>query len=322
MTHPRPLFYYDAGLKLLPIDLAIDVRRPHAQAFVSHAHADHIARHEYTLCTAETAALLRLRLGPRLTREMSYGQTIDWAGVSLTVYPAGHCLGSAMLLVEYGGQRLLYTGDFKLRAARTTPAAQPIKADALIMETTYGEPRYRLPPEEEVLEDLTRSLRDIWNCGRWPVIVAYALGKAQEVSKRLSDTGVPVVQHPSVASISRIYEQFGVSVGSYRLYQGALEPGEVLITSPQTHGDWSGNSVVRIAVTGWALHPSAKYRINADLAFPLSDHADYDELFQMVEAVQPQVVYCTHGPESFVRDLLERGWDARLLGRPTQKLLF
>ncbi|MGQ9505653.1 MAG: MBL fold metallo-hydrolase RNA specificity domain-containing protein [Thermogutta sp.] len=298
------------------------MRRPHAQAFVSHAHSDHIARHEYILCTAETGAFLRLRLGPRQTREMSYGQTIDWAGVSLTVYPAGHCLGSAMLAVEYRGERLLYTGDFKLRPALTTPAAQPIKADILIMETTYGDPRYRMPPEEEVLEDLIRAIRKIWDLGRWPVVIAYALGKAQEISARLCRAGLPIVQHSSVASISRIYEQFGVSLGSYRLFDGTLEPGEVLITSPQAVRNLANESVVRIAVTGWALHPSANYRLNADLAFPLSDHADYDELLQMVEAVQPTIVYCTHGPETFVRDLMERGWDARLLGRPTQKLLF
>lgn len=318
----QSLFYYDEGLKLLPINLAIDVRRPHAQAFVSHAHADHIARHGYTLCTAETAAFLGLRLGPRPTREMSYGKNIDWGGVSLTVYPAGHCLGSAMLLVEHQGQRLLYTGDFKLRPALTTPAAQPVKADILIMETTYGEPRYRLPPEDEVIEDLACCIRDTWDRGRCPVIMAYALGKAQEVSRRLSEAGIGVVQHSSVATISRIYEQFGVSVGNYRPYDGRLERGEVLITSPQQRWDCPTESVVRIAVTGWALDPSAKYRLGADVVFPLSDHADYEELFQMVQTVQPQLVYCTHGPATFVRDLMERGWGARLLGRPTQKLLF
>lgn len=322
MESSKPLFYYDQGLKLLPVDLAIDVRRPHARAFVSHAHADHIARHEYVLCTPETAAFLRFRLGPRFIREMSFGETIDWAGVALTVYPAGHCLGSAMLLVEHEGQRLLYTGDFKLRPAMTTPGAEPVRADVLIMETTYGDPRYRLPPEDEVLADLKRAIQRIWDQGRWPVISAYALGKAQEISRRLSEAGVEVVQHSSVAAISRIYEQFGVSVGHYHLYEGVLNPGEVLITSPQARGDWLGDSSVRIAVTGWALDPSAKYRLNADLVFPISDHADYDELFQMVEAVRPAVVYCTHGPETFVRDLMERGWNARLLGRPTQRLLF
>ena len=93
------LFHWENGLKLTTADLAIDVRRRQPRAFISHAHSDHMARHEFALCTPQTAALYQLRLGPRRTLEMPYRQTIDWGGLRLTTYPAGHCLGSAMLLV-------------------------------------------------------------------------------------------------------------------------------------------------------------------------------------------------------------------------------
>ena len=79
---------------------------------------------------------------------------------------------------------------------------------------------------------------------------------------------------------------------------------------------------VRIAVTGWAVDPRTKYRLGVDHAVPLSDHADYDELFEAVARVEPRVVYCTHGPESFVDRLRDAGYDARPLGRPSQKRLF
>ena len=79
---------------------------------------------------------------------------------------------------------------------------------------------------------------------------------------------------------------------------------------------------VRIAVTGWAVDQRAKYRLGVDHALPLSDHADYDELFEAVARVEPRVVYCTHGPESFVDRLRDAGYDAHLLGRPTQGRLF
>ncbi|MDZ7616208.1 MAG: MBL fold metallo-hydrolase, partial [Patescibacteria group bacterium] len=118
------MFHWDDGLKLTKADLAIDFRRRQPRAFISHAHADHIARHEYTLCTPETAALCQLRLGPRLMREMPYRQPIDWGGLRLTTYPAGHCLGSAMLLAEDGGESLLYTGDFKLGESATAERAE------------------------------------------------------------------------------------------------------------------------------------------------------------------------------------------------------
>lgn len=321
MVHQR-FFYYDRGLKLLPVDLAIDARFPYARAFVSHAHADHIARHGYVLCTAETAAFLEHLLGRREVRVLPYGEPIPWAGVQLTVYPAGHCLGSAMLLVEYGGQRLLYTGDFKLRPAKTVPAAEPVEADILIMESTYGHPRYRFPPEEIAIEQLLQAVQAACEQGKIPVVIAYALGKAQEISRRLSDAGLAVVQHPRVAAISRIYESFGVNVGDYRVFDGTVFPEEVLLVSPQVRLPWPEERMVRIAVTGWAMDPSARYRLGVDVMVPFSDHADYDGLIQLVERVRPRTVYTTHGPESFARDLQARGWQAFLLDRPTQKILF
>jgi len=118
------VFHWDGGLKLTKADLAIDFRRRQARAFISHAHTDHMARHEHALCTPQTAALYRFRLGERSVREMPYREPIDWGGLRLTTYPAGHCLGSAMLLAEDGHESLLYTGDFKLAQPATCEAAE------------------------------------------------------------------------------------------------------------------------------------------------------------------------------------------------------
>ena len=80
LTVPTPtLFHWDNGLKLTKADLAIDFRRRQPRAFISHAHSDHIARHEYALCTPETAALYQHRLGPRPTLPMPY-RTADRVG--------------------------------------------------------------------------------------------------------------------------------------------------------------------------------------------------------------------------------------------------
>src|SRR5688572_19286909 len=117
------MFHYDGGLKLTSIDLAVDVRRRQPRGFMSHAHSDHIARHELAFCTPETARLYHHRLGPRPTREMPYGQTLEWGDFRLRTHSAGHILGSAMLWADNGRQSLLYTGDFKLSASATCPPA-------------------------------------------------------------------------------------------------------------------------------------------------------------------------------------------------------
>jgi putative mRNA 3-end processing factor len=313
------MFYWEDGLKLAVADLAIDFRRRQPRAFISHAHGDHIARHEYALCTPATAALYRLRLGPRPTLDMPYRSPIEWGGLRLTTYPAGHCLGSAMLLAEDGSQSLLYTGDFKLGPSATSEEAELPRADLLVIESTYGTPAYRLPPRHTAIEQLCEVVRGALGEGRTPVIEAYALGKAQEVTKILSDAGFAVFHDPEVARISEVYEKFGVRLGCRGVCDPAgAEPGCVLVAPPRRRRRRERAGEVHIAVTGWAVDPRAQCRLCVDHAVPLSDHADYDDLIEAVRRVGPRKVYCTHGPESFVDRLREEGFDAAPLGRAAQ----
>jgi putative mRNA 3-end processing factor len=343
------VFHWDNGLKLTKADLAIDFRRRQPRAFISHAHTDHIARHEYALCTPETAALCQHRLGPRPTLEMPYRRPIEWGGLRLTTFPAGHCLGSAMLLAEDGDQSLLYTGDFKLGESATAEQAELPRADTLVIECTFGHPDFRMPPRGQVIDELLAIVRQTLADGAVPVIQAYMLGKGQEVTRILTDAGVPVLQHRDIFAVSQVYESCGVSLGQFECFKGHARPGWAIVVPPgrgEVHLGWeketgpicakhpSGRSgkldlssfspppQVRIAVTGWAIDPRAKYRMGVDLALPLSDHADYDELFEAVARVEPRVIYSTHGPESFVDLLRDAGYDARPLGKPLQGRLF
>ena len=61
--------------------------------------------------------------------------------------------------------------------------------------------------------------------------------------------------------------------------------------------------------------------MGVDVAIPLSDHADYDDLFETVEMVQPKVVFCTHGPKSFVDDLRKAGHNAHWLDETSHAVL-
>jgi len=316
------VFHWDGGLKLTRSGLAIDFRRRQPRAFISHAHADHLARHEYALCTPATAALYQLRLGRRPTLELPYRTPHEWGGLRLTTYAAGHCLGSAMLLVQQRDESLLYTGDFKLGPSATAEPAELPHADLLVMESTYGDPAYRFPPRQQVIERLCELVRQTIAAGATPVVEAYALGKAQEVTRILSSEGFSVFQHRSAYAISQVYESFGVAVGCAGMIAGPIEPGFVIVVPPGAPRSREGVREVRIAVTGWAIDPRAKYRLRVDEALPLSDHADFDELLEAVRRVAPRRVYCTHGPDSFVEHLREAGFEAHLLGRPSQRRLF
>ena len=85
--------------------------------------------------------------------------------------------------------RFLYTGDFKLRQGRSAEPAEWRQADTLIMETTYGLPRYRFPPTEQVVQQIVAFCRDALEEGAVPVLLGYSLGKAQEILCALAGAG-------------------------------------------------------------------------------------------------------------------------------------
>ena len=309
------MFHYDRGLKITAIDLAVDFRRRQPRGFISHAHTDHMARHELAFCTPATAALYQKRYGTRPTRHMPLLSRLELGEFGLEAHPAGHVLGSAMLLVDDGREKLLYTGDFKLAASSTAELAAPPRADVLVMESTYGNPRYRLPPRDESIAQLVGIVTQALAAGRTPVIEAYVLGKAQEVTKILTSHGIRVAQHPLVHEISEVYAQHGCELGDTFRYDRSPD-GAAVVAAPRWQKGASLPGIrnsVRIAVTGWAADPHWRLRKGYDYGVPLSDHADYDELLECIERVQPRVIYCTHGPEEFVQRLRKLGHNAHPL---------
>jgi Cft2 family RNA processing exonuclease len=161
--------------------------------------------------------------------------------------------------------------------------------------------------------------------GRTPVIHAYPLGKSQEVTKLLTDRGVPVLQHPLIYAISRVYQECGVDLGDFAPCDGRPPAGHAVVTLPRTSREFrlpGLGKTVSIAATGWAADASAKYRLRVDHALPLSDHADYDQLLETVRRVAPREVYCTHGPPDFADDLRTHGFNAYPLYPPAQRRLF
>jgi Cft2 family RNA processing exonuclease len=326
------MFEWADDLKIRNVDLYLDSRQPRQTCFVSHAHTDHLGIHQTAIATSATAALAEHRIGTQNVCELAFGENhaLD-ANTTLRLYPAGHVLGSAMLHVTRPEGTLLYTGDFKLRESLTVQRAEPPKADVLVMECTFGQPYFRFPPWTEVAAELVELCELGIQAGRQPIVMGYTLGKAQEAVRILTDAGLPVTLHGAVHSLSAIYERHGVSLGRYRryAYDDFHGPNAIdmrcrgVIVAPP-HVARSGfvtrfKHPLRIMLTGWALLKNAIYRYGVDHALPLSDHADFDELLELIERVQPKKIYTHHGYEEFADHLRKRGHDAAI-ARPQRQL--
>jgi DNA ligase-1 len=313
---------YARGVYLPHQDLWLDPWDAKRFAFVSHAHSDHIAPHEEIIVSERTARLMQSRLpGYRTEHILPFGERRTAHGIDLMLLPAGHIFGSAQCFL-FANETLLYTGDFKLRPGKSAEQAEWRKADTLIMETTFGLPRYRFPPAEHVIDQIIAFCRETIDEGGVPVLLGYSLGKAQEILCSLDGAGLTPMLHGSVYRMTRIYEQFGQSFCKYLRYNPNDVAGKVLICPPSANHSQMLEKIGRkrvAMISGWAVDPNAIYRYQVDAAFALSDHADYNDLLRYVELVTPRRVFTLHGfAASFARDLRERGIEAWALSEENQ----
>jgi Cft2 family RNA processing exonuclease len=317
--------HYRRGLWLPQAGWWLDAQIAVGRSFVSHAHSDHIAAHREIICSAATARLLRARLaGRRLVHVLPFEHTeLLNADTAVTLLPAGHVLGSAQCLLAHERHgTLLYTGDFQLRpGGASEPCAAP-HADVLIMETTFGLPRYVFPPTPQVFAAIGDFCREALADGVTPVLAAYSLGKSQELLLGLAAAQLPMMLHVAAFKLAQIYEELGVKFPPYHLFDRASAAGHVVICPPSATRSTLLETLPNrrvAAITGWALDPGAIYRYQCDAAFPLSDHADFPGLLEFVNRVQPRLVYTVHGfAREFAGTLRSRGIEAWALGADNQ----
>jgi DNA ligase 1 len=310
---------FHRGIHLPEPDLWLDPWDAKPHAFVSHAHADHFARHERALCSDVTALLLRkrFRISENRLEAVSFHVPVMHNGYRLRLLPAGHISGSAMLHVTRiaDNATLLYTGDFKTRRSRTAEAAGFLTADTLILESTFGLPGYEFPNPMEVDAEVLRFIDDCFSDDATPVLLAYSLGKAQEVLALLEEHAIPALLHPAAVAMTRACIEAGVrGLPEPAAFDGHAPPGHVVIAPPNSVRTnlLRGLKSKRTAMlSGWAMKPGAGFRYRVDTMIPFSDHADHPGLLECVQRVKPKRILTVHGYErEFAAELRALGMDA------------
>ncbi|MBV7257463.1 ligase-associated DNA damage response exonuclease [Pacificimonas sp. WHA3] len=296
---------HPTGIYVEPGDFWIDPSEAQGMAVVTHGHADHArSGHSHVMATPETLAIMETRYGeyPKAT-PMAHGEIARIGEVDVGFVPAGHVLGSAQVVMEYRGERIVASGDYKRRADPTCAPFEVVPCDVFITEATFGLPVFRHPDTAGEVQKALDALHA--NPERCVLIGAYALGKAQRVIRHLRDLGhhEPIYIHGAQEKLCNLYQDLGVDLGELRLATGRKKDelqGTIIICPPGALNDrWSRRlpDPITAMASGWMRIRQRARQRNVELPLILSDHADWDELTQTIEDIGPKEVWVTHGRE-------------------------
>jgi putative mRNA 3-end processing factor len=298
------LVFDENGLYCRYGDFYLDPQKPVKNAVISHAHGDHATGGSTNIySTAATAAIMQLRLKKNAGAQFlsySFSSSFTIKEVKITFYPAGHILGSALILMEYLGSRYLYTGDFKLQEDETCEALELVSADVLITETTFADPEVLHPDVETEIRKLNTSHHNV-------LMGAYSLGKSQRLIN-LINRYCPqrtVLLHHSMLPITKIYESFSFNPGKYEPYNRKLmkspDQGYVYIVPPLTFESYfRAKNVLRVFASGWK-----KLQFQNDMELYISDHADWNDILESIKKVNPSEVWTLHGDGAHLKKYFE-----------------
>ena len=295
---------FPEGIYVRPADAWIDPARPVPRALITHGHGDHArGGHGEVWATAETLAIMAVRYGEQPGRPLAYGETVRIGGVEISAVPAGHVLGSAQLVLDYGGERVVVSGDYKRRPDPTCAPFVVVPCDIFVTEATFGLPVFHHPDTGSEIDRLLARLHD--NPERCVLVGAYALGKAQRLVVELRCRGHhdPIYYHGAMERLCRLYEELGVPLGDLRPATGVAKDelkGKIILCPPGALNDrWSRRlpDPVTAMASGWMRIRQRARQRNVELPLVISDHADWDELTTTIREVAPKEVWITHGRE-------------------------
>jgi putative mRNA 3-end processing factor len=296
------------GIYVRPADAWVDPSEPKSQALVTHGHGDHArGGHGAVWATPETLSIMAVRYGEQSGRPVAYGESVRLGEVEVSFVPAGHVLGSAQIILEYAGERVVVSGDYKRREDPTCAPFVPVPCDIFITEATFGLPVFRHPDTGAEIDRLLHRLHA--DPSRCILVGAYALGKAQRVIAELRARGHhdPIYYHGAVERLCRLYQELGVELGELRHCAGATKQemaGHIVICPPGALNDrWSRRlpDPVTAMASGWMRIRQRARQRNVELPLIISDHADWDELTTTIREVAPQEVWITHGREEALK---------------------
>ena len=289
----------------------IDPMRPVERALITHGHSDHArAGHGAVMATRETLEIMAVRCGEGFagsTQAAVPGERCEINGVGITFVPAGHVLGSAQIVVEAQGTRIVVSGDYKRARDPTCAPFEVVPCDIFITEATFGLPVFRHPDAAGEVRKLLASLQLFPE--RAHLLGVYALGKAQRVIALLREAGYdrPIHMHGALERLCALYAAQGVALGELRKVPAGrsrgADPsfaGEIILCPPgQIQDLWTRRfpDPLTSFASGWMRVRARARQRGVELPLVISDHCDWDGLTETIRETGAGEVWVTHGEE-------------------------
>ena len=265
-----------------------------------------------------------------------YGDSSQVGEMIATPYSAGHIPGSSMWKFE-NNMDLLVTGDLYTGDTYLLNGAKPVKAENLIIESTYAGKLHE--DRQQVVNRFRERVREVVDNGGKVILPAFAMGRSQELLMILATMDLKVASDGMGNTITNIYldtsggflrsrSELKRAVGkarqirNNRMRGAALEENDVIVT---TSGMMDGGPVLRyvqeladdpksaIFLTGYQVEGTngrslietgilniagAPVKPSMQLEFfDMSAHAGHDDLVSFIKQVDPQRVILCHGEQ-------------------------
>lgn len=266
---------------------------------------------------------------------------VPFQRVKISAFSNGHILGSSGYVVSFDDRNVVYTGDYCIHSQQTVDGLNIDKlrrhkeitshgVDCLITETTYG--RRAAPIVYEDVSKVFIHFVDLLIAHGYKVFIpSFAIGRSQEIALLLNEAHSVLIDGLA-AKISRIYENVaGIKVfnGNTRYNdsfddnkEDNFDVNDIIIASS---GMLSQNSTsynyvksflksdrkIAIIKTGYISSESYGNELlnawrgknNRLFDISLSAHADFNEIYSLIEALNPHNIVCIHGDG--LKDCLE-----------------
>jgi putative mRNA 3-end processing factor len=167
---------------------------------------------------------LELKTMMQSNKHLDFGVEEPIGDMKVKLFNAGHTPGSAQVLVEADGKKILYTGDFNLEDSKLLAGASMDYGDldAVVIESTYANEDHT--PRLELERMFVEACMEVVEKGGTVLVPAFGVGRSQEIACVLAANHFeyPVVLDGMARAASRIIMNYKEFLKDPRLFMNAM----------------------------------------------------------------------------------------------------